>query len=325
MTSSSKSKRDRSVFDAVSLLETQDSHAEKRQRKQTKLEERRRAAATSQMKIFASLMECRILLQRALQQQQQQTTRSHNSTAVASCNELLVNLLTARHRLSPATATPAAIDYASQLAAVPSQQQQQQQQEGSSALSFPQTLEQEYAHYRNEWKQVLDRRHKDVRLHAGLTAKAQFRVVDASFWQQVEATVQHDTILRNSSSSRNATTTNNNNTDASDERPRFDDSKVYQHLLQDFVLSADPSASTKLAQDRLQQEQANKSSSSNSNNNKNKRVDRKASKGRKVRYHEIPKLVNFTFPLSRRRVHNTDGVLQEDDWFGSLFGGASNM
>ena len=48
-----------------------------------------------------------------------------------------------------------------------------------------------------------------------------------------------------------------------------------------------------------------------------KQVDRRASKGRKIRYKEIPKLVNFTFPLSRSNNSNLD----QDEWFQSLFGG----
>ena len=37
-----------------------------------------------------------------------------------------------------------------------------------------------------------------------------------------------------------------------------------------------------------------------------KQVDRKASKGRKIRYAEIPKLINFTFPISRANTTNLD-------------------
>ena len=67
-------------------------------------------------------------------------------------------------------------------------------------------------------------------------------------------------------------------------------------------------------------------------------VDRKASKGRKIRYTTITKLTNVTFPIQRR--HTTQGLLgttaatidnssttamntflDEDAWFRSLFGG----
>jgi hypothetical protein len=53
-----------------------------------------------------------------------------------------------------------------------------------------------------------------------------------------------------------------------------------------------------------------------------KMVDRKASKGRKIRYNEVVKLVNFTFPLSRPA--NANSNLDQGEWFRSLFGGAGN-
>lgn len=49
-------------------------------------------------------------------------------------------------------------------------------------------------------------------------------------------------------------------------------------------------------------------------------VDRRASKGRKIRYTVNPKLVNFTFPVDR----NTP-MIKEGTWFKSLFGGAGRM
>ena len=49
-------------------------------------------------------------------------------------------------------------------------------------------------------------------------------------------------------------------------------------------------------------------------------VDRRASKGRKIRYTVHPKLVNFTFPLSR-----PEPIISDDVWFKSLFGGVGNL
>ena len=45
-------------------------------------------------------------------------------------------------------------------------------------------------------------------------------------------------------------------------------------------------------------------------------VDRRASKGRKIRYTVNPKLVNFTFPIER-----AEPMIGNDVWFKSLFGG----
>jgi hypothetical protein len=46
---------------------------------------------------------------------------------------------------------------------------------------------------------LLNRRHKDLWLHSGLTANTQFKVMDANFWETVDA-------------------------------------KIYQHMLQDFLM-----------------------------------------------------------------------------------------
>jgi hypothetical protein len=271
----SKNKRDRSVFDAVSFLDSQDAQAEKRKRRQTKDDELRRTAASSQTKLFGSLMESRILLQRAMQHED-----NTSGAAVEKCNDLLARLLTARQLLAEKSQLSDEIDYR-QLVGT------------DDSVALQSILQKEYESLRHVWKDVLNRRHKDVRLHTGLTAKAQFRAIDSSFWQQVDATVQHEKLRT-----------------FDEERPsKFDDAKVYQHLLQDFVRSANRS-DAQLAEDRLEQAKHKVT---------NKLVDRKASKGRKIRYQEIPKLLNFTFPLSRPQ---TQSVLDEKEWFSSLFGGA---
>merc|ERR1712078_175774 len=91
----------------------------------------------------------------------------------------------------------------------------------------------------------------------------------------------------------------------------FDDSKVYQQLLKDFVANSTEGVSST-------ETQRSSTKYNNNNNSKKNDVDRRASKGRKIRYKEIPKLVNFTFPLSRS---NTSS-LNTDEYFQSLFGGA---
>ena len=49
-------------------------------------------------------------------------------------------------------------------------------------------------------------------------------------------------------------------------------------------------------------------------------VDRRASKGRKIRYTINPKLVNFTFPIER-----AEPMIGNDVWFKSLFGGVGKL
>jgi hypothetical protein len=73
---------------------------------------------------------------------------------------------------------------------------------------------------KDAWKEVFNKRYKDLRLHAGLTAKAQFKLLDSDFWQQVESTSTYELASVNSSH-------------------HIDDAKVYQHVLQDFLLGRD--------------------------------------------------------------------------------------
>ena len=140
---------------------------------------------------------------------------------------------------------------------------------------------------KDAWKEVFNKRYKDLRLHAGLTAKAQFKLLDSDFWQQVESTSTYELASVNGSS-------------------HFDDSKVYQHMLQDFLLGRDKNT----AMDVIKRKKGKKST---------KEVDRRASKGRKIRYAVIPKLVNFTFPQQRGET-----AMDDDEWFKSLFGGSQH-
>ena len=145
-------------------------------------------------------------------------------------------------------------------------------------------------------------------------------------------------------------------------RPTFDDSKLYQHMLSDFVSSRStnergggrPSDPAREAAERLGRALRKKRSSGGGSSAEDvdvdiaslyevgddgKRrkttagvggstkkktttttiVDRRASKGRKIRYAIVPKLVNFTFPVSR-----PEPAISEDVWFKSLFGGVGN-
>jgi hypothetical protein len=204
-------KRGRSMFDSVKLLESQDAQAAKKRHVSTKRDLARSKAATGQTKVYGSLMECRIMLQRSIQTVHAESAKSNDSNnsddenendeAVEKCNQLLAKLLEARERLVPSVSDEET-DY-NELTA------------DNDSSQLEQKLQNQYDTCRQEWKQTLNRRHKDVRLHAGLTAKAQFRVMDSSFWEQVDATVQHEQLRGKTDDTRNV----------------FDDTKVYQHLL----------------------------------------------------------------------------------------------
>ena len=268
-------KRNLSVFDAIQELESEDFRAESRRRKRTTADAHRAKAAQSQSKIYNHLVECRILFQRAMNNFKNAEIR--NEVIGNQCDDLLETLLQARHQL---------------LGGDEDDQSTYTDLVRGDAAELENNLENEYDACREQWKEILNQRHKDLRLHAGLTAKSQFRIMDSSFWQQVEATVEYEEMR-----------------DYNKEET-FDDFKVYQQLLKDFITT---STSTN-------------GSTSNRLNTKTKKsqkkeVDRRASKGRKIRYKEIPKLVNFTFPLSRPNFSNLD----QDEWFQSLFGGAGKI
>ncbi len=277
-----------SIFDAIEELDTQDRNAERKRRKETSAEKKKALEAQSQSKIYNHLLETRILLQRAVNKvndsQDQETNTDASSTGSSfrnTCDTLIENLMRARSQLSGESK---ADEYKDLLAT-------------SSVANLHNTLQEEYETHRDDWKRILNRKHKSLRLHSGVTAKSQFRIMDSSFWEQVEATMEYEEIRQQETS----------------KSVLFDDSKVYQQLLKDFVAnSASRSGEGNTNADGL------RSSTKQKNSSNKKDVDRRASKGRKIRYKEIPKLVNFTFPLSRP---NTSS-LNRDEYFQSLFGGA---
>mmetsp|Transcript_8038 Transcript_8038/g.12116 ORF Transcript_8038/g.12116 Transcript_8038/m.12116 type:complete len:137 (-) Transcript_8038:31-441(-) len=119
-----------------------------------------------------------------------------------------------------------------------------------------------------------------------------------------------------SNSSDNNDSNNNSNGKSS---TIFDDSKIYQHMLQEYItLSTERTASnaSSMAEHRLRL-------ASKTNKDKNKsNVDRRASKGRKIRYVVHEKLKNFTFPLQREASNQKNHIIMDEDvLFKSMMGG----
>ncbi|MGK3734236.1 MAG: hypothetical protein ACI90V_001073 [Bacillariaceae sp.] len=294
-------KRDLSIFDAIEELDTQDRQADKKRRKETGAEKKRAVEVQSQTKIYNHLLESRILLQRAInnvnsisnsgdeQKDDESTTGTSTSSSFrGTCNDLIEKLLRARNQLSGRKIDDA--DKYEDLLTSSS----------SSTIDLNNTLQVEYDEHKEDWKKILNRRHKNLKLHSGVTAKSQFRVMDSSFWEQVDATTEYEKIRNNKNG------------------VMFDDSKVYQQLLKDFVANSTNGTGADGSSTERMRSSTKQYNNNNNNNRNNKDVDRRASKGRKLRYKEIPKLVNFTFPLSRPNTSN----LNQDEYFQSLFGGA---
>jgi hypothetical protein len=294
---SASKKRGRTMFDAVSQLETQDAAADKLRRTASQKDVQRSKAAQSQTKVYSCMVECRILLQRSMTTLSTTTVaalpgedKPKTTLAVELCNNLLEQLLQARYKITNPVSTDGSV--------VPNYKKLLLH---NDAQALAQRLDHEYAECRDEWKNVLNSRHQSVRMHTGLaknSKKTFLKVLDSSFWEQVESTVQHEELLQ-----RSAAAAGNQNESAV---LLFDDAKVYQQLLKDFVTDSRQDT----AQQRLQQKGSRLKIT----------VDRRASKGRKIRYAEITKLANFTFPVSRSAQAATS--LDEDGWFRSLFGGA---
>ena len=208
------------VFDTVRLLESQDAAVAAPQK-----DLKRSRAAQSQTSIYGSLVECRILLQRSMTALSSSSSSSQSNkkqkTAADTCNRLLEDLLKARHKLTRSQEDD------------PEYDKLLLSSDGDEALR--RQLQKEYQSCRDEWKTVLNRRHQDARLHAGQTQKF-LKVMDASFWDQVESTVQHEQLRQRMS--------------PQDNDQVFDDSKVYQHLLKDFCATA-AASNNKQPSDRL--------------------------------------------------------------------------
>ena len=373
-----------SIFDTVAILEQEDHddddeiqlHGRRRRIRETDDTEkdddddnnnddrmrrqRQKMAVQAQTNIYSRLMECRILLQRSMtslvetpnseqqQQQQQQileddrkekmTMGANANAAIDQCNQILIHLLEARKLLNANNDNDSShsnvVDYASLL--------------HNSATSFPleEQLQQEYTTCQQQWKEVLNRRHYDLQLHAGMMNNnhKKFNMIDTSFWHQVQSTIQHQQLRHDRNVNRDdeiiSTLSLQQHQQPSFNYQPFNDTKIYQQMLKDFVETTNSShhnGTTKsqaaaLLRKRHPQHRTSLSSSQKA------MVDRKASKGRKIRYTTITKLTNFTFPIQRR--HTTQGLLgttaatidnssttamntflDEDAWFRSLFGG----
>lgn len=350
------------LFSAVRALDAEDSREEAKRRKRSHRLVEQSRAAQSQDSLYWSLVECRIVLQRSVaglhkwrreQHQQLPETESERKVGVAEdaadpssefvkqCDELLVRLLEGRRILNRKQSGSGegqegsddeerdedAVDYASIVGTT----ENRDADDEDPAEPLENVLQTEYDQLREGWKEVLNKRHSDVRLRSGITSKTQFKVVDSSFWQQVEATAEHEHQhhqLRTSAAAARSSSSDDGS------RPTFDDSKVYQQLLKDFLSSHHGASSGAAAgagseaQERLLRRRREKEQQSSS---KKADVDRKASKGRKIRYHDIPKLQHFTFPIARGAGVGGGGsanpaattLLDEDEWFRSLFGGGA--
>lgn len=283
-----KRKRTSNVLpnDIISSLETSDRKAAKLRKSLISTETLPKSlAAKSQVDIQTKLFECRILMQRALSSFSEVSKRgleekNKNSTRIEKCLDgILSELLDAREALHASITD------------------ESQDNKGDDRI------EEEYSRLRTEWKTTLNKHHANIYLQ-NQQNKNKFQVVDQSFWSQIESNVEHSAMLEQVHAKED---------DGKTGLIGFDDTKLYQHMLQEYILLSAQGGKDDTATAAI--ERLNRSMKKNTR----KDVDRRASKGRKIRYVVHEKLQNFTFPMNRP----SGGVMDADVLFKSMFGGVA--
>jgi hypothetical protein len=282
--------------DVISSLEASDRKAAKLRKSLISTEALPKSfAAKSQVNIQTKLLESRILMQRAFsslpllldaQKEKVEISREIEQTL----DSIIAGLIDARRVLQKPT-----IEISNSSLPII--------QHDSKEEIVGDCVESEYSQQRSEWIKTLNKHHANMYLQ-NQQNQNKFQVVDQSFWTQIESNVKHSSILDNSHTNRNGEYASSLG---------FDDTKLYQQILQEYILlsaQGEKGDSSTAAIERLSRSMKKKTRTD---------VDRRASKGRKIRYVVHEKLQNFTFPVSR-----PTGTLMDDDvLFRSMFGGAA--
>ncbi|KAL7480664.1 hypothetical protein ACHAW6_006336 [Cyclotella cf. meneghiniana] len=345
------------LFATLHSIEQTDQRAAKRRKQSFQNSIQQSRAANEESKLNGILIELRILIQRSLTAQQQGAEAkaedgSDHDKVEEELDVLLENLLVARRELMghhlEEVGRKSKVDYSRLIHEEDESSSSYDEKEtdsdsgsqnGGDNQSLSNTLRNEYTALKTHWESTLNKHHSNLALHSGLAiaSKFQSKAVDVSFWEQVLSSAEHD---------RFKTERGQSSSEAKSGMLAFDDSKLYQQMLKDFISSGGGATSTNAskkglgidpaqdAAERLKRAMRKKSGGDvdlttllhpdsaengnmlNGSSAKKNTVDRKASKGRKIRYVVHPKLVNFTFPVARK-----EPMIREDIWFKSLFGG----
>ncbi|KAL3797579.1 hypothetical protein ACHAWO_012593, partial [Cyclotella atomus] len=324
----SRTTKTNKLFTTLHSLEETDARAAKKRKQSLQYSVKKSKAANDESKIQSILVELRILTQRSSSAAAGNITSGKNGDKVKQeLDGLLENLLVARRELMSHQLDEDNVDYSKMIQEV-DDENSSDDASSSNKKSLASQLQDEYNSLQTHWQTTLNKHHSNLALHSGLsvaTSKFQSKAVDLSFWDQVKSSVEHDRVKGRGSSS--------------DDALSFDDSKLYQQMLKDFISSGGGAAASKKgtgvdpaqdAAERLKRAMRKKSGGDVDLNtlldpeadgkiassSKKNTVDRKASKGRKIRYVVHPKLVNFMFPVARK-----EPMISDDVWFKSLFGG----
>jgi len=168
----------------------------------------------------------------------------------------------------------------------------------------------DYKVCREHWKEVVDGAHQRATLSWAVSKK--FKVVNSGLWGQVEAATKGGRALKRSHLTRAQTKAaglftagavaeeeeeveeegeeGEGEGEGGVDLEAFDDSELYQQLLRDYIQAVGPGGN-------LDPAAVAAMGRSLSRKSKKKKVDTKASKGRKLRYAVHPKLEHFMFPV----------------------------
>mmetsp|Transcript_28036 Transcript_28036/g.47648 ORF Transcript_28036/g.47648 Transcript_28036/m.47648 type:complete len:397 (-) Transcript_28036:398-1588(-) len=394
MSNNKLKKRQARLFSTLASIEQTDRFATER-RKQSHLHSLQQSrAAADQAKLNGILLELRILTQRCLAEEGNgiddegvgMGALDGSSRVKEEVDALLENLLVARrdllgHQLDDAEEGDDAtsdnekkkVDYTNLIRQTKEGQDEttSSDSEGSTdsdsrltSNDLTEQLQNEYSSLQNHWKTILNKYHSNLALHSGMSAnssKFQSKAVDVSFWEQVRGAMEHEQFKQRTSIS-NSNQMEVAQSSVLNSHLKFDDSKLYQQMLKDFISSSQTNGAATTtskmnkrgmimdpaqeAAERLKRAMRKKSGGAitagdvdlasiltktgtvsaagmipetNFTKKKTSTVDRRASKGRKIRYTVHPKLVNFTFPVGR-----AEPMISEDVWLKSLFGGVGN-
>jgi len=284
----------------------------------------RSRAAQSQARIHHRLMELRILLQRYIVQLASSPSSTSSSTDISFLhNDINQNIRNTFLDMRGIMLRNGIMDIESKVV----EEKMQEAEEDNDYLKLRE----------EQWKPILNRHQRALKIRSGALVSSSsfkhktggsssqqqpFRVIDPTFWDHIQniisqeqmMTIHHGSTNKSASSDEEAKTGRNNHL-------IYSDGKLYSNMLQDFISNdghhgnislatsqpTDTSRTTsdaiKALQLSMQKRVANK-----------KKVDRKASKGRKIRYKVHDKMTHYTFPIFR-----PTPSIPEDQWFPSLF------
>ena len=298
--------------DILTSLESSDRAAAKLRKYQMSTETLPRSfAAKSQVEIHTNLIECRILIQQALSSVNN-VVREDDDDIDENRNgldELLNKLITARRQLCFSNDEEVESDSESETDSGSDSEVEEDDEDSKN----DKRLAKEYSKLRTNWKETLNKHHANINLQ-NQQNKNKFQVIDQSLWAQVESNVKHSVILDHAHI--NDGDDKEDQEQALSKQMQHDDSKLYQHMLKEYIL-----LSAERGKDDAASAAAERLKRSMKKGAKKKDVDRRASKGRKIRYVVHEKLQNFTFPVSRGT--GSGGIMDEDVLFKSMLGGAS--